>query len=143
MSRLALVLILASLTACASSPTAPTPADPLAGAWSGTLFRGSTSGSLRLDLQTLSFGTALNASGRYELVDASGTTGGTVTGGLVGTQLSLTLTPTAPPSCPGTPAAGAGRISLLLTLDGSRLSGEAVLTLCAALDVGTVTLTRP
>lgn len=143
MFRVALALLLSMpVVACSSSPTAPTPAPSLAGVWSGLLTRGGTPNTLRLDLQSTSFGTAAGASGRYEWLDAAGTAGGTVTGGLAGTQATLTLTPSAPPPCPGASTPSAGQIALRLTLDGTRLTGEAVFTLCGAFDVGTVSLTR-
>lgn len=142
MIRVALgLLVAASLAACSSSPAAPTPEASLAGVWAGAISRGGAAGTLRLDLQSTSFGTTSGVSGRYDLFDTSGAASGTVTGALAGSQATLTLTPSPPPSCPAsTPQAG--QVTLRLTLDVTRLGGEAVFSLCGALDLGSVSLTR-
>jgi hypothetical protein len=142
MGRVVFVLLVAtSLAACSSSPTAPSPSASLSGVWSGAVSRGGTSATLRLEVQSTPFGTTATVSGRYDLADASGSFGGTVTGTLTRTQAALTLAPSSPPPCPGaTPQAG--QIALLVTLDGTRLGGEAVFTSCGAIELGTVSLSR-
>lgn len=143
MSRLVPVLLVAFFIGCSASPTAPTTTRSLDGVWSGTVVRAGASGTLRLELQTVSLGTAMGATGRYELVDASGATSGDVAGGFVGALATLTLTPSAPPACPGASTPAAGQVSLVLTLDGNRLGGEAAFSRCGLIETGSVTLTRP
>lgn len=137
------LLVAASVAACSSSPTAPSPTASLAGVWSGTVTRaGAEPEQWRLNLQDTPQSGVSVVSGSYEVRSATSTTTGTIIGAAGGGEATLTLRPTTPPACPVASPLPAGQISLRLRLEGNRMSGEAVVTLCTGLDTAAVSLSR-
>ena len=146
-SAIAFVIVLLSVSACgsSSSPTAPTPSSgQVAGTWNGVLTRQGGSQTLRLELAEQTFGAGAIVTGRYTATDAGGTATGTVGGVAINGDVSLTLTPSAPPACPGggPTIVPPGDVLMTLTLTGQQLAGRAVVVQCAGEVVGTATLTK-
>ena len=146
MSRIAWIVfaVLPVVAGCSSgSPTAPSPPPgPLAGAWIGTLTQPAGSIEVRLNLTDSAFGAAYLISGRYDARDAEGTTSGGVGGGLLQGAATLTLTPDTAPPCSLAQPFPPGQVLLQLVLDGRRMAGPAVLTLCGGSEPGTAALTK-
>lgn len=144
MVRLVLgLVVIAWFAACSAAPTSPSAATSVSGAWSGAVSRtGGGTGQLRLDLREAPAGSVSIVSGSYDARLAEGTIMGAVIGAAGGGEVSLALQPSPPLACPGSSGPQAGQINLRLRIEGRRLTGEAVLTVCGGSEQSTVSLTR-
>jgi hypothetical protein len=132
-------------SACGSdkpTPTGPTPTPTtlVTGTWTGTATRTGATLALRLALTESALGNSALVFGTYSSGD--GATTGSVGGAVVGTEVSLMLTPSVPPSCGQPQPFPPGQVGLLLRLDGNRMTGDATFTLCGESVRGTATLSR-
>lgn len=147
MRRQAAMALLSGLIAGActgSSPGAPSPTSPAAGIWTGTVTGAGTTRAVRLTLvATSATGDTSLAAGRYDSATAGGVISGEAGAIVVGTRVSLLLTPAPPRPCDVTQPFPADQMLLQLTLDGTRMSGDGAVTFCGGSEPAQATFTKP
>lgn len=135
--RFAVLGLALGTMACGSSPSSPTAS--LTGTWQGTQTRGGVAGAVTLQMTQTGAGVAGTWSAVIDGVGPpqTGSLGGTV----VGSVISLSMTPSAPLVCSPSIMLS-GTLSMTGTVADNHLTGDYVVFLCDGAATGRIDVTR-
>jgi hypothetical protein len=118
-------------------PAAPSGA--LAGRWSGTITRGADEGTTVWQLTQT--GSGVSGTWSADFAGAAKDVGGLAGGTVIGSSVSLFLTPSEPIAC-GSGITLSGTLSVDATVSGDRLTGTYLVFTCDSVETGNVDVRR-